>query len=81
MEVAERGVITVILYTPMQLELVLSGLDQMSRAGERTATVGGVPVLVQRRADGSEKIVQLLSTNPADFLRQDLNPGALVKTD
>lgn len=69
-----------ILYTPVQLELVLSGLDQMTRAGERITSVGGVSVLVQKDAQGQEKIVQLLSTNPADYLRRDLSPGTTVKS-
>ncbi|MBF7083035.1 YlzJ-like family protein [Desulfallas sp. Bu1-1] len=70
-----------ILYTPMQLELVLAGLDQVTRSGEEETTVDGIPAIVRRTADGKEQIVQLLSTNPADYLRKDLCPGALVRSD
>lgn len=69
-----------ILYTPMQLELVLAGLEQMIRHPERATTVHGVPALV-RKVGGREELVQLLSTNPADYLRDDLYPGAPVKPD
>ncbi|WP_347490894.1 YlzJ-like family protein [Desulfoscipio sp. XC116] len=66
-----------ILYTPMQLELVLAGLDQMTHYPERKATVNGVPALV-RNVGGKEELVQLLSTDPKDYLRTDLYPGAPV---
>lgn len=66
-----------ILYTPMQLELVLDGLEQMKHYPERKTTVNGVPALV-RNVEGREELVQLLSTNPHDYLRSDLYPGAAV---
>jgi len=69
----------VILYTPMQLELVFAGLDQMVRLPERKASINGIPVLLRRSSDGKEEIAQILSTNPADYLRVDLFPGAQVK--
>ncbi len=70
-----------LLYTPMQLELVLAGLDQMVHLPERKTTVNGVPVLVRRLRDGSEEVVRLLSTNPADYLRGDIYPGAPVRRE
>ncbi|AGL01319.1 YlzJ-like family protein [Desulfoscipio gibsoniae] len=66
-----------ILYTPMQLELVLAGLEQMTHYPERRTTVNGVPALV-RNVGGREELVQLLSTDPKDYLRTDLYPGAQV---
>lgn len=69
-----------ILYTPMQLELVFAGLDNMQRFPERKTTVNGIPALV-RKVDGREELVQVLSTNPHDYLRSDLYPGATVVSD
>lgn len=66
-----------ILYTPMQLELVLAGLEQMQHYPERKTTVNGVPALV-RNVGGKEELVQLLSTDPRDYLRSDLYPGVTV---
>ncbi len=66
-----------ILYTPMQLELVLAGLEQMKHYPERKTTVNGVPALV-RNVGGREELVQLLSTDPQDYLRSDLYPGVTV---
>lgn len=70
-----------ILHTPMQLELVLAGLDQMDRTGERKVTVNGIPALVRDAGNGRAELVQLLSTDPADYLRGELAPGALVRVD
>lgn len=70
-----------ILHTPMQLELVLAGLEQMDRSSERKVTVNGVPAVVRDTGGGKMELVQLLSTDPADYLRSDLYPGSLVKAD
>ncbi len=70
-----------ILYTPMQLELVLAGFEQLDRASEREATIGGVPAVVKDAGGGKLELVRVLSTNPMDFLRRDLYPGAEVKVD
>ncbi|WP_027363777.1 YlzJ-like family protein [Desulfotruncus alcoholivorax] len=70
-----------ILYTPMQLELVLAGLDQMDHSSDRKVTVNGVPAIVRKNSAGKEEIVQLLSTNPNDYLRGDLLPGTQIIPD
>ncbi|MFA7467256.1 MAG: YlzJ-like family protein [Desulfotomaculaceae bacterium] len=70
-----------ILYTPMQLELVLAGFEKLDRNSEREVTVNGVPAIVKDIGGGKTELVQILSTNPMDFLRSELYPGALVKAD
>ncbi len=70
-----------ILYTPMQLELVLAGFEKLDRSSEREVTVNGVPAIVKDIGGGKMELVQILSTNPMDFLRSELYPGALVKAD
>ena len=70
-----------ILYTPMQLELVLAGFEQLDRSSEREVTVNGIPAIVKDAGGGKLELVQVLSTNPMDFLRSELYPGALVKAD
>ncbi len=70
-----------ILYTPMQLELVLAGIEQMDRPAERKVTINGIPALVQDTGGGKSGLVRLLSTDPADYLRKDLSPGTIVKID
>lgn len=70
-----------ILYTPMQLELVLAGLEQMDHSSDRKVTINGVPAIVRKNSSGKEEIVQLLSTNPHDYLRQELSPGMQIIPD
>ena len=38
----------------------------------------GVNVSVRKLADGRYQIVQILSTRPADFLRNELAPGMII---
>ena len=70
-----------ILYTPMQLELVLAGFEKMDRSSEREVTINGIPAVVKDTGGGKLELVQLLSTNPMDFLRSELYPGSTVKAD
>lgn len=68
-----------ILYTPMQLELVLEGFDKTIYPDYEKIDYDGVSLLVERTALGQRKIVKLLSTKPRDYLRQDLVPGAIIE--
>ncbi|MEG3070610.1 MAG: hypothetical protein HQP61_00730 [Peptococcaceae bacterium] len=69
-----------ILYTPMQLELVLEGFDQTKYPEYKEIKYKGVPVLVEKTDSGEQKIVKLLSTDPADYLKQEMSPGSLIET-
>ncbi len=69
-----------ILYTPMQLELVLEGFDQTKYPEYKEIKYKGVPVLVEKTDSGEQKIVKLLSTDPADYLKQEISPGSLIET-
>lgn len=64
-----------ILWTPMQLELVLEGLEKMSFSDCKKVSYQGVPMLVERTADGGTRIVRLLSTDPVDYLDFAHSPG------
>ncbi|MCF8011960.1 MAG: hypothetical protein K9L17_12055 [Clostridiales bacterium] len=68
-----------ILYTPIQLEQVLQGLDEMKSAKTKQVMISGVPALVQVEEDGSNKLVKLLSTDPEHYMRPELVPGVQVK--
>ncbi|NLJ75702.1 MAG: hypothetical protein GX325_00360 [Peptococcaceae bacterium] len=69
-----------ILYTPMQLELVLEGFDKTKYPEYKEIKYKGVPVLVEKTDSGEQKIVKLLSTDPADYLKQEMLPGNLIET-
>ncbi|MHB1042110.1 MAG: YlzJ-like family protein [Eubacteriales bacterium] len=65
-----------ILYTPMQLELVLEGFDKTQYPDYEKIEYDGVSMLVERTCQGKKKVVKLLSTDPKDYLRPDLIPGS-----
>lgn len=68
-----------ILYTPMQLELVVEGLEEMKEPAARLVEIGGVPLIIEDTGPGESRVVRLLSTEPRDYLRPDLYPGAVIK--
>lgn len=67
-----------ILYTPMQLELVLEGFEDMKQPNVVEVDVDGVPALVQDEGCGKGKLVKLLSTDPRDYINPGLIPGTPV---
>lgn len=67
-----------ILYTPMQLELVLDGFDTTRYPEYKEIEYQGVAMLVESIEFGRQKIVKLLSTNPFDYLKPELAPGNII---
>ena len=63
-----------ILYTPMQLELVLEGLEPWQEPDCKDTVYQGIPIQVNSKGE----VVRVLSTNPHDFLRSDIYPGAKI---
>lgn len=70
-----------ILWTPMQLELVLEGLDKMTDPVYGQVCHRGVPMLVEKSDDGKVKVARLLSTDPADYLKAEYVPGSVLNAD
>lgn len=69
-----------ILYTPVQLELVLEGFDNTKYPEYREVKYKGVPVLVEEAGFGRKRIVKLLSTDPFDYLKPEMAPGSIIDT-
>jgi hypothetical protein len=65
-----------ILWTIVPLEEVFSSGGNVSAYEE--ISYNGVNVLVERAGTAQCRVVRLLTTNPQDFLRADLQPGALL---
>ncbi|WP_066635347.1 YlzJ-like family protein [Desulfolucanica intricata] len=63
-----------ILYTPMQLELVFEGLEPQQETDYRKVSYQGIPLLV----NSAGEVVRVLSTDPNDFMRPDICPGAKI---
>lgn len=69
-----------ILYTPVQLELVLEGFDQTRYPDYQEIKYKGVPMLVEGTEYGRKRIVKLLSTDPFDYLKPEMTPGSIIET-
>ncbi len=68
-----------ILYTPMQLELVLEGLDTTKYPEYEEIQYKDIPMVVEEVGLGRKRIVKLLSTNPYDYLKPGISPGTIIK--
>ncbi|OPY59812.1 MAG: hypothetical protein A4E55_00001 [Pelotomaculum sp. PtaU1.Bin035] len=68
-----------ILYTPLQLELVLEGFDKTQYPDYKEIEYKGVKMLVEGEGFGRKRIVRLISTNPFDYLRPELSPGSVIE--
>jgi len=62
-----------LLWTIMQEDTVLDGIDQQREFQYKHYM--GRNIIVESQENGKEVIVQLLSTDPNDFLNQFLSPG------
>lgn len=69
-----------ILYTPVQLELVLEGFDKTNYSGYEEINFKGVPMVVESTGFGRKRIVKLLSTDPFDYLKPEMTPGSIIET-
>lgn len=67
-----------ILWTPMQLELVFEGLEDMCPPQYDQVYHRGVPLLVERTKNGRGRVARLLSTDPRDYLNLEYTPGSLI---
>jgi hypothetical protein len=63
-----------VLYTVIPVESVL-GEDDFELSEEIMVNISGVNALVRPDGNGYGTIDRLVSTNPDDFLNQDLAPG------
>lgn len=68
-----------ILYTPMQLELVLAGMEPPPSTNQRQILIGNSELLVEDDGYGSAKVIRLLSSDPQDYLKTEFMPGTKLK--
>ncbi len=60
----------------MPIEMVLEGMDKKYEYKE--IEIGGVKLVIEPIGVNQGKIVQLLSTNPQDFLNPNFAPGKII---
>ena len=65
------------MWTIMPPEMIWEGIEEKPK-GLLQLSWRGTPVLVEPLEFGRGKIVKLLSTDPKDFLRPELQPGSVV---
>ncbi|MRH42658.1 hypothetical protein GH741_08160 [Aquibacillus halophilus] len=69
-----------ILYTPLA-ESDIFPTEQKQFDKCKTIMYQGSMLEVEQQDDGSLRILQLLSTDPQDYLNNSLNPGEIISTN
>ncbi len=67
-----------IIYTPLPIELVLEGIDKEGPQYQELE-VNGVKLLVEQQGIDKWRVVRLISTNPADYLKNEFLPGTELR--
>lgn len=65
-----------VLWTVLPLDLVLDGLDKPPAYEE--IDYDGTMLMVERLSPHACRVVRLLATDPAAYLRPEFQPGSLV---
>jgi hypothetical protein len=65
-----------LLWTVMPIELVLDGAEKLTAYEE--IDYAGLRVLVEKLGPAECRIVRLVSTEPQDFLRPEVQPGNIL---
>ncbi|WP_077621913.1 YlzJ-like family protein [Sediminibacillus massiliensis] len=66
-----------ILYTPLRIEDIFTP-NPSDYTNRQLISVNGKMVEAEKAEDGSYRIIQLLSTDPQDFLNSSLMPGTII---
>lgn len=68
-----------ILYTPLANEDIFPA-DQ-GFGNRQVVSYNGKSMYCEKKTDGTYEILQLLSTDPQDFLNQQFSPGTIISKD
>lgn len=66
-----------IMYTTMPYELIFQGNDEVF-SKQTIMNVNGVPLIIESISNEECRVVQILSTNPYDFLNESISPGSIL---
>ncbi|HLR71517.1 MAG TPA: YlzJ-like family protein [Pseudogracilibacillus sp.] len=66
-----------VLYTPLSTDEIFPGEEE----GMELVSYQGKSVFVKKTEQGELQLVQLLSTDPQDFLNSNFAPGSILPTD
>ncbi|GGH82017.1 hypothetical protein JOD43_002712 [Pullulanibacillus pueri] len=62
-------------YTIVPHEILFDEDHDVPTAQRRTIQVDGVPLIIEQSSTSEYEIVQILSSNPQDFLSEKIQPG------
>lgn len=65
-----------ILYTTIPNELIYQ-VDQNEYTKYKTMMYNGIPIQVEQM-ENSYRVIRVLSSNPYDFMNNDITPGQLI---
>ncbi|WP_274361403.1 YlzJ-like family protein [Paenibacillus thermotolerans] len=66
-----------ILYTPMPLEQIFQGIEDI--AAPQEITLNGVTMQVEVLSASQARIVRLISPNPDDYMNESYAPGSIIQ--
>lgn len=66
-----------ILYTPLPLEQVFQGIEELQAPQE--ITLGDVKMQVEMLSHSQARIVRLISPRPEDYLNASYAPGTIIQ--
>jgi len=64
-----------VLWTVMPMEIMLS---QEYQPNYKEIEYAGTKMMVEKTANNECRVVRILSTDPQDYLRNDIQPGAVL---
>ncbi|WP_094607547.1 hypothetical protein SPSIL_023740 [Sporomusa silvacetica DSM 10669] len=64
-----------VLWTVMPMEIILS---QEYQPNYEEIEYAGTKMMVEKTANNEYRVVRILSTDPQDYLRNDIQPGAVL---
>lgn len=68
-------------YSIYPLELILEGYENFNPEYEEISLSRGLTLLVEKTESNEIKIRKIVSTDPQDYLRPELQPGSILKND
>jgi hypothetical protein len=65
------------MYTPLPLEQVFQGIEDLQAPQE--ITVGNVTMQVEMLSHSQARVVRLISPRPEDYLNEAYAPGSIIQ--
>ncbi len=67
-------------YSIFQSEFIFKDWDDFNPSYKVVEMQNGLKLEVEQVNEESVRIVRIISTNPGDYLRDDITPGSIVKS-